>query len=296
LRYAILFSGMSFRRHVNGLEFCYRTLVERLGFARENLHVLNYDGSSAAFGDLRGAPNELWPGDGTAYRLAVNGEGSRAAFREALRTIGEKLMPVDQLFINTMGHGGHHGDDRGPDLLTYPCSIRYKRREFCDDLSMLPPHRSLVVMMAQCFAGGFKQAVIDASRAASTFVAAATSETRQSFMSFRDNNWDSFQRNWIAGLAGRDVDGTALEVVPGRAKSGPITVREAFTYASTCPGRSPYDSPEFAASTSSAGDITLGGCNHLIEATAAGVQEAREAHATLLRLSADLPALKGGAA
>jgi DNA-binding PadR family transcriptional regulator len=31
-------------------------------------------------------------------------------------------------------------------------------------------------------------------------------------------------------------------------------------------------------------------------ATAAGVQEAREAHATLLRLSADLPALKGGAA
>jgi hypothetical protein len=32
------------------------------------------------------------------------------------------------------------------------------------------------------------------------------------------------------------------------------------------------------------------------KATAAGIQEAREAHATLLRLSADLPALKGGAA
>ena len=29
------------------------------------------------------------------------------------------------------------------------------------------------------------------------------------------------------------------------------------------------------------------------KATAAGVREAREAHATLLRLSADLPALKG---
>jgi PadR family transcriptional regulator PadR len=29
-------------------------------------------------------------------------------------------------------------------------------------------------------------------------------------------------------------------------------------------------------------------------ATAAGIQEARETHATLLRLSADLPALKGG--
>jgi len=31
-------------------------------------------------------------------------------------------------------------------------------------------------------------------------------------------------------------------------------------------------------------------------ATVAGIQEAREAHATLLRLSADLPALRGGAA
>jgi PadR family transcriptional regulator, regulatory protein PadR len=30
-------------------------------------------------------------------------------------------------------------------------------------------------------------------------------------------------------------------------------------------------------------------------ATAAGIKEAREAHATLLRLSEDLPALKGGA-
>src|ERR1700761_5224409 len=32
------------------------------------------------------------------------------------------------------------------------------------------------------------------------------------------------------------------------------------------------------------------------KATPAGVQEARQAHATLLRLSADLPSLKGGAA
>jgi hypothetical protein len=248
LRYAILFSGMSFRRHVNGLEFCYRTLVDHLGFATENIRVLNYDGSLRAFGDQDDEACGLWPGDSTAHRMVVNAEGHRAAFQLALRCIGEKLTPNDQLFINTTGHGGHHGDGRGPDLLTYPHCGRYKRRDFCADLAALPPHRSLVVLMAQCFGGGFNQAVIDASRAETTFIASATSETRQSFMSFNDSNWDSFQRNWIAALAGRDVDGAAIEVIPGRAARGPVTVREAFTYASTCQGRNPYDSPEFAAS------------------------------------------------
>ena len=50
MRHAILFSGMSFKRHVNGLEFCYRTLVDQLGFATDAIHVLNYDGSLRCFG------------------------------------------------------------------------------------------------------------------------------------------------------------------------------------------------------------------------------------------------------
>ena len=257
MRYAILFSGMSFRRHVNGLEFCYRALVDHLGFATENIRVLNYDGSLRAFGEEEDSSCGLWPGDGTAHRMVVNAQGTRAALQHALRAIGEKLTADDELFINTTGHGGHHGDGRGPDLLTYPYCERYKRRDFCADLAALPPHRSLVVLMAQCFAGGFNQAVIDASRAESTFIASATSETRQSFMSFNDSNWDSFQRNWIAALAGRDVDGASIEAIPGRASSRPITVGDAFTYASTCAGRNPYDSPEFAASSGSAGDLTL---------------------------------------
>jgi hypothetical protein len=257
LRYAILFSGMSLRRHVNGLEFCYRTLLDHLGFANDNIRVLNYDGSLRAFGDPEGEPPGVWPGDGTPYRIVVNAEGSRAAFRDALGAIGEKLTANDQLFINTTGHGGHHGHGRGPDLITFPYCERFRCRDFCADLATLPPHRSLVVLMSQCFSGGFKQAVVDASRAASTFVAAATAEHRPSFMSFEDRNWDSFQRNWIAALAGRDVNGAAIEVEAGRANRGRISVGEAFTYASTCPGRSPYDSPECAARPRSAGEMTL---------------------------------------
>ena len=258
MRYAILFSGMSFRRHVNGLEFCYRTLVDHLGFAPDNVRVLNYDGSPHAFGDDEGESCGVWPGDGTSYRMVVNAEGSRAAFRDALAAIGAKLTANDQLFINTTGHGGHHGHGRGPDLVTYPYCERFRCRDFCAELAKLPPHRSLVVLMAQCFSGGFNQAVLDASRAAATFIAAATAEQGQSFMSFEDRNWDAFQRNWIAALAGRDVDGAAaVGIDASRAGSRRISVREAFDYASGCPGSSPYDSPECAARPETAGELTL---------------------------------------
>jgi hypothetical protein len=189
--------------------------------------------------------------------MVVNAEGSRGAFRRELGTIGEKLTASDQLFINTTGHGGHHGHGRGPDLITYPYCERFRCRDFCADLATLPPHSSLVVLMAQCFSGGFNQAVLDASRATSTFIASATCETQQSFMSSEDRNWDAFQRNWIAAVARRDVDGAAIRIDADRAASGPVSVRTAAEYASGCPGSSPYDSPEWAARPLTAGEMTL---------------------------------------
>lgn len=230
---------MSFRRHVNGLELCYRALLEHLGFEARNVHVLNYDGSRRAFGDPDHGTEPLWPGDGSPFRMVVRAPGSRAAFQQTIATIAAQLTPDDQLFINTMGHGGHHGDERGPDLITYPHSKRFSREDFCATLATLPPHRALVVLMAQCFSGGFNQAVLEASPAASTFITSAASATRQSFMALENGLWDSFQVNWLTGLT-----------------SG-LNVGSAFHHACSCKGRNPYDSPEFAARPDDATGLTL---------------------------------------
>ena len=240
VRYALLFSGMSFRRHVNGLELCYRALVDELGFDARNIHVLNYDGTLGAFGDSDTATKPLWPGDETPYRMVVRDEGSRVAFQQALAALAVQLTPDDQLFINTMGHGGHHGDERGPDLITYPHCRRFSRDDFCAALATLPPIRTLVVLMAQCFAGGFNRAVLEASPAAATFITSAAAQNRQSFMTLDDGQWDSFQVNWLTGLA-----------------SHRLNVGDAFRYACDCKTSNPYDSPEFAARPADATLITL---------------------------------------
>jgi hypothetical protein len=235
LRYAILFSGMSFRRHVNGLELCYRTLVDRLGFEPGHIRILNYDGSLGAYGDTHCPP--AWPGDGKPYRMPVSGPGTRGAFQ---RVLGElHLAAEDDLFINTMGHGGHFGGTDGPNLLTYPHCKRYRRDDFCSDLTLLQPLRSMTLLMAQCFSGGFIPAVLAASPAAATYIATASVEQDRSFRDLAHPEWDSFQRNWITAIGDN------------------VTVHEAFQYATRPDVVHPHDTPQSAAKPARAGTLKL---------------------------------------
>lgn len=258
MRYAILFAGMPDRRHLNGLEFSYRTLVDRYGFESDNIHVLIHDGSLLAATD----PPDMsvlppWPGDGTPYRMRATGQGSRQAFRSALAALTGQLGEEDLLFINTAGHGGNYGDGRGPYLIAYPYWDQYTMQEFCDDLAGLPCLDALLVLMAQCFSGGFNKAVVGASPAKRTFIAAAATERSRSHATATDLNWDSFQRNWIGALARQDVNGSALRWLPAIKGRGRIDVHAAFDYANDPRVRDPRDTPEWAASSAKAERLTL---------------------------------------
>jgi len=62
VRYAILFSGMTYTRHLNGLEFCYRTLVDTFAFEHDNIFVLNYDKSLRTVDEQEADPTPArWP-------------------------------------------------------------------------------------------------------------------------------------------------------------------------------------------------------------------------------------------
>lgn len=256
MRHAILFSGITERRNVNGLEFSYRILLEQFGFAAENVYVLVGNGSLQTTDEsIEDRTQTLWPGDGTKYRLKVTGQGNRHSLIKVLLALKSRLTTDDLLFINTTGHGGNYGDGRGPFLVTYPRRARYWVDEFCSDLAQLPRHRSLVVLMAQCFSGGFNRPILQASPATQTYVASASD--RHSHAMDSDLNWDSFQRNWLAALAKRDVNGAMPSRQLNLPRQSPVTVAQAFVYAATSPSRHLSDAPAFAAQPESATTITL---------------------------------------
>lgn len=248
-RYAILYSGMSNNRHLNDLEFCYRMLIDRYGFDPKKIQVLNYDGTL----NTQEGPPAVWPGDGTAYRIKINGEGHRAAFQTAFNNIKSKMAAHDLLFIHTNNHGDN--DVTQSYLCEYPSWGQYFASDFCTDLKVLPKYRSLIVMMEQCNSGGFNAPVLAASTASATSIASAAIASQSSWAS-PDGNWDSFARDWLAAEIGHDPYGAALASNPDTDADGVIEAEEAYQYALSV--QNPSDSPNYDESSEAGGDITLG--------------------------------------
>jgi len=258
-RYAILFSGMSNKRHLNDMEFLYRTLVDIYAFDPAHIYVLSYDGSL----NTQDGVQTNWPGDGTAYRIQVTGQGNRAGFEAAINDLKSKLQQLDTVLIHCNNHGDSDlvpgtTDQFVPNtafLCTYPNWGNYYHTDFSNKLAELPKFRQLIVMLEQCHSGGFNASILAKSPADATSVASAATEFQNSFVS-ADGNWDPFARDWVAAQAGHNPFGGALAYNPDTDGDGRIQAEEAFQYANTV--RDLRDSPNFSESSEAGGDIALG--------------------------------------
>lgn len=247
-RYAVLFSGASNNRHTNDLEFLYRTLRDIYGFSAANIYVLNYDGSV----NYNGGPKPVvdWPGDSTAYRLPINGQGTKADLDSVLDTLKTKLKERDLLLIHTNNHGGHNGTESY--LCTYS-GADYLSTDFATKLGTLPKFNCLMVMMEQCHSGGFNTPILAHSTAALTSVSSACEELRSSI---GGADFDPFARDWIAAMTGNTPYGGALASNPDTDGSGKVSAQEAHNYADAV--KDPYDTPVYSESSAAAGNYYLG--------------------------------------
>lgn len=245
-RFAILYSGASNNRHVNDLEFLYRTLIDDYGFFASDIQVLNHNGTLAWNG---APPPTTWPGDGTPYRMKVTGQGTKAGLEAALDNVKAKITAKDLLLIHTNNHGGHDGTSAylctySPDPL-HP-NPDYTAKDFAAKLASFGKYADLMVMMEQCHAGGFNDLVIEASTADRTTFAAAATEHKSSI---GGPQFDPFARDWIAAMTTHDPFGAALAMNPDVSHDGKISAQEAFAYADAV--HDPYDTPVY----SSRGDL-----------------------------------------
>ena len=234
-RYAILFSGASNRRHLNDLEYCYRMLTDRYGFLPDAIQVLHFDGT-LSFTEAEPATNwpmenaDLAPEDRDPYRIRISGKGDGDGFRDACERLAETLQPEDLVFIHTTGHGDAIGSGA---FLVQHNSGQYFAQEFCTDLSLLSEHHSMLIMMEQCFSGGFIPTVVQAQQSGqinASQISIACASERVSFMT-PDGAFDSFALGWIASHAGLDPYGNALVAPVDQNQSGFTEADEAYAYA-----------------------------------------------------------------
>jgi hypothetical protein len=249
-RYAILYSGMSNKRHLNDIEFLYRTLIDLYHFNPADIYALSYDGTL----NTQDGVQVHWPGDGTNYRINLTGSGTQADLEAAIDDLKTKIKKDDLLLIHTNNHGGYDGTPGTANLCTYPSWDGYYANDFANKVGELPEFNKLIVMMEQCHAGGFNAPILAHSPAHATSVASAAIEPNNSYVT-ADGNWDPFARDWIAAQAGHTALGAPLSFNPDTDGNGKIEAEEAFAYADAV--KDTRDTPDFSESSEAGGDISL---------------------------------------
>lgn len=253
-RFAILFSGMSNYRHLNNLEFLYRTLVDDYAFKPENIHVLNFDGTLKSQDGI--PPN--YAGDHTAFRMKIDGKGTRTDLDAAIDDFKTRIKSHDLLFLYTGNHGGWDNSPNSADLCTWdPDPLQWYRPYHATDLAaklgQLPRFRDFLVMMSQCHSGGFNQPILASSKADNTSVAASVIEPEVSSITY---DFNIFGREWTSAQHGLDPYGHGLAFNPDMDGDGAIQAEEAFYYAYA--QRPSGNDPFYRENPEAGGDITLG--------------------------------------
>ena len=221
-RHAILFAGMTNNRHLNDLEFLYRTLLDVYYFDPANIIVLNWNGTLGYDGNPQ--PVTRWPGDDSPYRIRIDGPGTCAALLGALDTVKARIRDDDLLLIHTNNHGGGPPDSPAAWLCCQPNWASCSPTDLSTKLRTFPEFATLVVMMEQCHSGGFMSSVLASSTARSTSFSAAVPANMSSM---GGAHFDPYARDWIAAMASHNPDHGSLS----RTVSVPASAREAFDYA-----------------------------------------------------------------
>jgi hypothetical protein len=231
-RYAILFSGGSNGRHVNDMEFLYRTLVDVYGYNTSDIFVLNYDGTvnysqdTWSSGWTEPPVTDGFGPDGSAWQMVVNGRGDRAAFQSVISTLQSRIQPWDCLLIHTNNHGWY--DASGGFMSAYPYPDRYYANDFAADLAALPQFKTLLVIMEQCASGSFAEPIMDNTPATNTVFQSAVPDDESSWGGWPFDPW---AEKWISAMAGVRGDGSALAVSPDDNLDTLISSWEAYDYA-----------------------------------------------------------------
>ena len=253
--YAILYSGASMNRHVNDIEFLYRILVNLYRVPAANITVLSFDGTldyNDAFWQKVPPPVGNWPGDNTPYQMKINGSGTKEELLAAIAAVGEKMGPNDNLFLHTNNHGN---TVNGVSTLISYSGDDTTQSDLSDAIKALPKFASFMVMMEQCFSGGFIQPIINASPASCTSVATAVDANTSSN---GGPQYDPFALAWITAMAWANPDGSSISPTADTNVDDRVSASEAFVYAKAN-DTGPDDNPQYAENAPCGGAANFGG-------------------------------------
>ncbi|WP_045454438.1 C13 family peptidase [Vibrio campbellii] len=208
-KYALLVAGRSELRHWNDLECCYRTLTNECNIPPQNIFVLYYNGAMhfdlMDFKYLHSAP--LYYQDNTRLTIDIRGEATPQTLKQTFSKLGLMLSSEDMLYVMTSGHGSRRELHLSEEVeepsaeSELSCALKHPAigaELFGHLLGQLSSYHSLVVVMGQCYSGGFQDSVMTHSTATTTLFSAACEADKESA---GDEHFTPFLHYWMTSLA-----------------------------------------------------------------------------------------------
>ena len=166
------------------------------------------------------------------------GPSSRASINRWFDTIGSKLDEGDRLFVYYTGHGGRGSQGRNTTLAVWN-ENDMPVKEFVKLLDRLPPKVSVVLVMVQCYGGGFADVIFNnadptqglSPRNRCGFFATLPTRVAAGCTADADEeNYHEYSTYFWAALYGRTRTGEAVDL-PDFNGDGRVSLAEAHAYA-----------------------------------------------------------------
>lgn len=167
----------------------------------------------------------------------VAGPSSRAAIERWFQEVGSKLPSGDRLFIYFTGHGGKT-DDASNTIIHLWNQEKINVREFVGLLDKVPTEVPVVMVMVQCYSGGFANTIFNEGQSAK----GATPRNRCGFFStvqdrtaagctpdIEEENYKEYSSYFWSAIRGKTRIGQSVEL-PDFDLNGRISFAEAHAY------------------------------------------------------------------
>lgn len=241
-------------RYWNDCALIYRTLRQTYHVPKRNITVLISDGDNPAPDMLRAdqtgflsSPTDL-DGDG---QTDVEGAATSDNLNRVMNHFTQQLTTDDRLFVFIIDHGGEV-DNWGLPYVWLWNNEQLNAQQLGSMLNQMHVG-STIVLLGQCFAGGFAPYLQSEGRV----VLAACQADERSWAS-KTKPYDEFVYHWACAIAGHDEQGFPVDADSDG--DGHVTMGEAFQYAQQHDNRS--ETPMIVSQPESlAWQWSLGGLN-----------------------------------
>jgi hypothetical protein len=228
--YAVLISGgtdstQNYARYYNDIKFLYNTLIgPNYGYSPSHIKVVMSDGSDVTTADQATTSGTIDSNprlDGT--NAVTIKRATKVNVTTAISTWSPALTSADTLFIFTTGHGERvtntADNTNDVNLLLWGT----EKISDTDLVNAIPSGPKVLMMMEQCYAGGFKDEFIPAQGSNIRVLATAARGDQVS----HSNEYSYY---FITAMAGKDSAGILVDA-DKTPVDGQVSMREAHTYA-----------------------------------------------------------------